>query len=208
MRKTVVLALFALVSVASYAQVSFDVKAGMNLSNATGVDDADPKIGVNAGVGMEYRFSEMWSIQPSLMFSMKGFKASEDFYKTTASPMYIQLPVLAAVRFGVAANQNVVVKAGPYFAYGVGGKYKLTTRTGAGGMETEKGDIFGGENGWNRFDAGLAFGIDYEIGKFFVGLGGEIGITKLSDQPTDDMDEIDPKYPRNLTFTIGVGYKF
>lgn len=39
--------------------------------------------------------------------------------------MYLEIPVLAAARFAVTDNQNVVVKAGPYFAFGVAGKVKV-----------------------------------------------------------------------------------
>ena len=37
----------------------------------------------------------------------------------------MEIPVLAAARFAIADNQNIVVKAGPYFAYGIAGKCKV-----------------------------------------------------------------------------------
>ena len=39
--------------------------------------------------------------------------------------MYLEIPVLAAARFAIADNQNIVVKAGPYFAFGIAGKCKI-----------------------------------------------------------------------------------
>lgn len=72
MKKGLIFVLFALVSIVSYSQISWNAKVGMNMSNFTGDMDTDMKIGFNVGVGMEYQFSDMWSIQPSLMLTQKG----------------------------------------------------------------------------------------------------------------------------------------
>lgn len=197
MKKGLIFVLFALVSIVSYSQISWNAKVGMNMSNFTGDAETDMKIGFNVGVGMEYQFTEMWSIQPSLMFTTKGAKAKieESGYelKITDNPMYLEIPVLAAARFAVADNQNIVVKAGPYFAFGIAGKCKIGD---------EKIDFFGdGDDqfGAKRFDAGLGVGVAYEINKFFIDLSGEFGLAKLADGDGA---------PKNMNFSIGVGYKF
>jgi len=77
MKKGLIFVLFALVSIVSYSQISWNAKVGMNMSNFTGDMDTDMRIGFNVGVGMEYQFSDMWSIQPSLMFTQKGAKQDE-----------------------------------------------------------------------------------------------------------------------------------
>lgn len=126
---------------------------------------------------MEYQFTDMWSIQPSLMFTQKGAKMDE----LKANPMYLEIPVMAAARFAIADNQNIVVKAGPYFGFGIAGKYK------AGGekidffkdTKDEDGDIL--MEGAKKFDAGLGVGVAYEINKFFIDLTGEFGLTKIYD---------------------------
>ncbi|WP_420187928.1 porin family protein [Bacteroides pyogenes] len=198
MKKGLIFVLFALVSIVSYSQVSWNAKVGMNLSNVTQIDDSKVKAGFQAGVGMEYAFNELWSIQPSLLFTTKGFKLDAAGKTLTANPMYLELPVMAAVRFAVADGQNVVIKAGPYIAYGLGGKYKF-----AG----EKVDFFGDTKvagvtvvkGADKFDAGLGVGVAYEINRIFIDLTGEIGLTKLYDAE---------KSPKNMNFSVGVGYKF
>ena len=58
MKKSLLFVLFALVSMVSYSQISWNVKAGMNMSNITGDADTDLRIGFNAGVGMEYQFTD------------------------------------------------------------------------------------------------------------------------------------------------------
>lgn len=193
MKKGLIFVLFALVSVVSFSQISWNAKVGMNMSNFTGDMDTDMKVGFNVGVGMEYQFSEMWSIQPSLMFTQKGAQIDVEGETLKFNPMYLELPIFAAARFAVAENQNIVVKAGPYFAYGIAGKAK------AGG---EKMDLFGDGDDqldMKRFDAGIGVGVAYEINKFFVDLTGGFGLTKLFDG--DDA-------PKNMNFSIGVGYKF
>ncbi|CDC89129.1 conserved hypothetical membrane protein [Bacteroides faecis CAG:32] len=97
---------------------------------------------------------------------------------------------MAAARFAVVDGQNVVVKAGPYLACGIAGKYKI-----AGVKE----DFFGDNGGGKRFDFGLGVGVAYEINRFFVDLTGEFGLTKVYDASGS---------PKNLNFSIGVGYKF
>lgn len=184
MKKGLIFVLFALVSIVSYSQTSWNAKVGMNMSNFTS-DGWDMKVGFQAGIGMEYQFTEMWSIQPSLMFTTKGAKVGD----LKATPMYLELPVFAAARFAVVDNQSVVVKAGPYFACGVAGKYKIGD---------EKIDFFG-DDGAKRFDCGLGVGVAYEIGRIFFDLTGEFGLTKLGDADGS---------AKNMNFTIGVGYKF
>ena len=163
MKKGLIFVLFALVSIVSYSQISWNAKVGMNMSNFTGDMDTDMRIGFNVGVGMEYQFSDMWSIQPSLMFTQKGAKQDE----VKMNPMYLEIPVLAAARFAIADNQNIVVKAGPYFAFGIAGKCKIGD---------EKIDFFGdGDDqfGAKRFVAGLGVGVAYEINKFFISFSTE-----------------------------------
>lgn len=223
MKKGLIFVLFALVSIVSYSQISWNAKVGMNMSNFTGdaFKDSKMRIGFNVGVGAEYQFTEMWSIQPSLMFTQKGTKmeVSEDDVTATAklNPMYLEIPVLAAARFAVADNQNIVIKAGPYFAFGLAGKFKTEVSGDLGGVSVEdvldyfdvpkEADLFkdakdGGVD-MKRFDFGIGVGVAYEIGKVFVSLDGEFGLTKLIDFKDNDVSN-----PKNMNFSIGVGYKF
>ena len=223
MKKGLIFVLFALVSVVSYSQLSWNAKVGMNMSNLSGdaIKDSKMKVGFNIGVGAEYQFTEMWSVQPSLMFTTKGAKAdySEEGEtdKYTYNPMYIELPIMAAARFAVADNQNIVVKAGPYLAFGIGGKMKneftdWNEDTDKEFINEVKTDIFKdakldedgeptGGLGGKKFDFGIGVGVAYEINKFFVDVTGEFGLTKLYDVKKGSA-------PKNMNFSIGVGYKF
>ena len=88
--------------------------------------------------------------------------------------MYLELPVMAAARFNVADNTNIVVNAGPYLACGIAGKTKIDL-----GNDTErKYDTFG-DDALKRFDAGLGVGVALELGKVIVGLDGQFGLVDV-----------------------------
>lgn len=210
MKKLFVVALFAFFASASFAQVSWNAKAGVNMSTLSGIEDSDlkMKVGYQFGVGMEYAFNDTWAIQPSLMFISKGAKAEykdeEDTETTTYNPLYLQLPIMAAARFKVSDGMNLVINAGPYLAYGVGGKVTQEYSY-DGGTESEKANIFGdGEDEMDakRFDFGLGAGVTAEFGKFLVGIDATFGLTKL-------LKDTEDKYnPKNTTVALSVGYKF
>lgn len=217
MKKSLIFVLFALVSVVSFAQLSWNAKVGMNMSNLTGLEESSMKVGFNLGVGAEYQLTEMWSVQPSLMFSTKGakqdFSVGGDKDEYTYNPVYLEIPIMAAARFAVADNQNVVVKAGPYLAFGVGGKCKNSwSEDGESGEDKydlfkdtkdEDGDIVNEAS--KRFDFGIGVGVAYEIGQIFVDLTGSFGLTKFADTFNNKGEKVGV---RNMNFSIGVGYKF
>ena len=98
--------------------VSWNAKAGLNISNWTGdgTDGLDAKIGFKLGVGMEYALDNTWSLQPSLLLSSKGIKASGEIQipelegsysgKLTVNQMYLELPVNLQARMPISNNAN------------------------------------------------------------------------------------------------------
>lgn len=202
MKKSILFVLLALVSMAGFSQITWNAKVGMNISNYTGDDvDMSAKVGVKLGFGMDYAFNKTWSLQPSLFFSQKGAKTSvtilNNSVEQTVNAMYLELPVMAAARFNVANNTNIVVSAGPYFACGVAGKAR--TEMVMEGLKTDVKESTFGEDSFDRFDAGLGVGVAAEFGRIIVGLDGQYGLVKVYD--ADDS-------PKNMNFTISVGYKF
>ena len=176
MKRNLVFVLFALVSVVGFSQVSWNAKVGMNISNFTGDFDMNAKVGFKIGGGMEYGFNEIWSLQPSLFVSSKGAKKDE----LSVNAVYLELPVMAAARFKVADNTNIVLSAGPYFACGIAGNSKVDL--GKGRLEVVTKGI----------------GVAAEFGKIIAGLDGQFGFV-------DVMDNVNGK---NLNLSISVGYKF
>lgn len=104
--------------------------------------------------------------------------------------MYLQLPAHLGYKFELAPNVKLVANAGPYVAYGIGGKAK-------GGGNSEK--IFG-NNRFKRLDYGVGGGIGLELGKFIVGGGYDLGLNNVSDVKGMKVKT------RNAYMTVG--YKF
>lgn len=184
---TAVLAMFALVS---FSQVKWDFKFGMNFSNMTKYDDTKALPGFNLGLGMDYGFNENWSFQSGLLFTSKGFKV-KDVVKVR--PVYLDIPILAAYKFNISDNTKFVINAGPYLAFGLGGKAKYE---GGGDLKVFDKD----EMDWKRFDLGIQYGVGLELSdRYLINLTGQNGFISPVDGGVD---------PKNMTFTIGVGYRF
>ena len=111
----------------------------------------------------------------------------------SVNAVYLELPVMAAARFKVADNTNIVLSAGPYFACGIAGNSKVDL--GKGRLEV---DTFGDDGLLKRGDVGLGIGVAAEFGKIIAGLDGQFGFV-------DVMDNVNGK---NLNLSISVGYKF
>lgn len=198
MKKFLMTAVLGMFALAGFSQVKQDARVGMNFSNMTKFENTKALPGFQLGVGMDYGFSENWSLQSGLMISSKGYKV-KDYAKVR--PIYLDIPILAAYKFNISDNTKFVINAGPYLAFGLGGKCKFD----------EGGDykLFKGEDGedaeYSRFDLGIQYGIGLEIGDhYLVNLTGQNGFISPFDYP----DGYDGDKPKNMTFSIGVGYRF
>lgn len=194
---TVVLGMFA---VAGFSQVKWDAKFGMNFSNVTKYNDTKALPGFQLGVGMDYGFNENWSFQSGLLISSKGYKIKEGGEKFTARPVYLDIPILAAYKFNISDNAKLVINAGPYLAIGLGGKAKDHSDGG------EDYKLFKGEDGddapCKRFDLGIQYGIGVELSEhYLVNFTGQHGF--ISPNNWDGGEDY-----KNMTFSIGVGYRF
>lgn len=187
--KTCLVAIALLIGINTYAQdkpITFGVKAGVNLSNVSGdVDGSKAKIGFNAGVTLDYGFTPDIYLLTGLELTTKGLK--ED--GASANLMYLQLPVHVGYKLSVADATKIVFHAGPYVAYGIGGK--------TGGV-----DSFG-KNRFDTFDFGLGLGVGAEFGKIGVGLGYDFGLVNII-----DTDLIGGANVKNMNAYLTLGYKF
>ena len=191
MKKSILTVLFALICTMGFSQVSFNVKAGLNLSSYIGEnsDHSEFKPGARIGVGMEYQFNDMISLQPSLFFSQKGAKYSSGFdgniidadADVKINQLYLELPVNVQFRFNIADNTNLVIATGLH----INGDDII--------------DTFGDDGlDYNRFDAGWNIGLGVEFGKILVGLDTQLGFCKVMDGDA----------PHNANIGITLGYKF
>lgn len=186
-------------SMSMFAQlpVSLGVKAGMNLSEIQKFND-DVKVGFNVGVTAELGLPSNFYLMSGLELTTKGTKgkniivdASGFMAKATYNAMYLQLPIHAGYKLDIAPGIKLVFRAGPYLAYGIGGKVKWDIKN----IEDE--DFF--NDNTNRFDFGIggAVGVEF-INKISVSLGADQGLTKVFKETKT----------KNRAAYISVGYKF
>lgn len=188
----VILLSLAALGASAQSELRWNVNAGVGMANWYGGDvDTDAKFAYKVGVGLEVPFAntDVWSFQTGLNFISKGAKGAGitddwDIVDITVNQLYLELPLMVGARLHTASNFDMLFKAGPYLAYGVGGK-------------TEDYDTFG-DDGLKRFDAGLGVGVAFEFDKIVVGVETGVGLAKL----------VGGVGAYNLSALLAVGYKF
>ena len=204
MRIMLVVAMLAMVTAVS-AQMNLGIKGGVNMSNFYGdeLNDNNVKIGFHIGLAADYDFAYNSAIQTGLFFTTKGAKYSSSVGEVSGdvsvNPMYLQLPVHYAYKIDVSPGTRVVLHAGPYAAFGVGGKSKISGSLGSVGAETES-DVFGDDGFLKRFDAGLGLGVGAEFGPLLLDLGWDMGLVNIVDSSDGDL--------KNQNAYLSVGYRF
>lgn len=102
------------------------IRGGVNFTEA-GLDEKGIKMntGFHLGLSADYRFTKSFGVSTALLFTMKGYKQSNlDVTDLTATASFLELPVMAAVHIQPSNNIRLQLMAGPYVAYGLGGKVK------------------------------------------------------------------------------------
>ena len=199
--------------------LTIGVRAGGSLSTFTGdgTDGLNSRFNFNVGVNVDYSIMESFGIQTGLYFTTKGAKQDNEYsyydkYHYTISettkynPMYLQIPVLASYRYYINDNLSWEFNAGPYFAFGIGGKIKkegaVTATDGYNSAtvpyEEEEADFF--NDGTNSFDMGIALGTGLTYNKFYFGIQYEIGMTNIYDSSDYSV--------KNSNFAFNIGYNF
>lgn len=188
MKKLLFTLLMGCFALAGFSQARFDAKVGMSMTNVTANDATDMKVGYALGVGLDYPISNSWAFQSGLMFTGKGYKVGD----IKAKAHYLEIPLLAAYKAPIADDVNFVANAGPYLAFGIGGKSKFEEE----GISVST-DYFG-DGGAKRFDLGIQYGVGAEFGNILLNLTGQYGFIS----PFDSSDS------KNLAFFLTLGYRF
>lgn len=183
-----ILTVFTAVSFASlvsnelYAQMRAGVKGGLNVSNlyVDEVDDENARYGFNLGVYGQILSSDVFAIQPELLFSTKGSKVEYggSFFDQTIkyNLSYLDLPVLAVFKLGESAEIHI----GPYVSYLLGANI------------SHEGDLVTGVDEIDRdhlksFDYGLSGGFGLNFGDIQVGARYNYGLAKLADSDAAEL---------------------
>ena len=235
MKKIVLaLAMVAMVGAVSAQGLSLGIKGGVNMSNFYGkeVKDTKMKLGFNVGIAADYEFESNVAIQSGLYFTTKGAKLSSTnidqkvgdiklsgTVDKTANAMYLQVPLHLAYKIDVTPGARVVLHAGPYAAYGVGGKIsgKSTVKVSGNVPADQKAAVdaalkqinastttsvntFDKKMGYKPFDAGVGIGVGAEFGSLLVDLGWDMGLLNISRNKDVNV--------KNQNAHLAVGFKF
>lgn len=208
--KKIMFALMGMMMISStsvFAQLSYGVKAGLNLATQSRkiddekVDDIKFKPGFNIGAFADYSLSDLLSVEAGLNIETKGYKSEETetpygqsiTTNTKCILTYVTIPVDLRLSFG-----NFYVLAGPYLGLAATGKVKeeietINLHSKKDNTETENNTTklkFGSANDdddeyeelyMKRMDFGIGLGAGYEItNNIGVRLGYDLGLSNIT----------------------------
>lgn len=163
--------------VIAQSRVRAGLKGGLNASSLyfenANANDRKERIGFHGGVYAQIPAGDFFAIQPELLYSAKGASANYNISgfqgRNTFRLNYAELPVLATFKLG----NTVELQAGPYAAY------LLNSNV------SSNGDLLNGtanlnRDAFNKFDYGVAGGLNLFVGKALVGLRYGQGLQKIA----------------------------
>lgn len=114
------------------------IRAGANFFNVVSKDNEGNKTlestlnpGFHFGLTLDFDIADQFGLQTGLLFSQKGFQAEAITPKvttaTSATAHYFELPVNLIFKPKLGSGK-LLLGAGPYAAYGVGGRFLQTVK--------------------------------------------------------------------------------
>ncbi|MFH1039258.1 MAG: outer membrane beta-barrel protein [PVC group bacterium] len=138
------------------------LKAGMALAGLYGGSsgDWDGRTGFTGGVFLRWLLSESFTVQPELLYTMKGAEYSEDYrgsrLEITLKMDYLELPVLAKYVFPVGWSVKPHVFAGPSVGIKIGDDLKARYQGQSTAIPESVADL-------SDFEFGLVAGGGFDI---------------------------------------------
>jgi hypothetical protein len=183
-------------------RMTFGLKAGVNYSNvydSKGEEfSADPKWGVAAGWFAAIPIGQYLGLQPELLVSQKGFKASGrlfgstyDFTRTTT---YLDVPIMVSLK----PSEFFSIMAGPQYSYLIRQKDVFTSTAMSFEQETE----FKNDNIRKNTFCFLG-GVDFLVDHIVISLRAGWDIQNN----TGDGSAVTPRY-KNVWYQSTIGYRF
>lgn len=152
------------------------IKGGLNVSNlyVDDVTDENARFGFHAGLYAQIFSSEVFAIQPELLYSTKGSKNTYDDLVFGEGDVkfnlnYLEVPVLAVIKLGTAAELHF----GPYWSYLLAANIDVDGDTDT--FEELDRDSF------RSWDFGLAGGVGLNFGSTQIGVRYSKGLRKIAD---------------------------
>ena len=179
--------------------LQFGLKAGANFSNVYDSKNqefnSDFKVGFAAGAFLTIPIGKYIGLQPEILFSQKGYKATGTFltipYKFTHTTSYIDVPLL----FALKPSAYVTLLAGPQYSFLVKQKDVFTS----GSFTVDQEQTF--QNDRNV----LCFlgGIDFNLNQFVLSARAGWDLQNNNGDGTST----NPRY-KNVWYQATLGFRF
>lgn len=204
MKKVLLLAACVVMATGAFAQFSWGIKGGLNVSSLTDVPTNQMKTGIYVGAFAEYKFNDFIAIQPEVVYSRQGVaygivKEGDSKLRNRVRANYINIPVLARLYL----LDNLTLDLGPQIGF------VLTAKDFSKGVDTSDGrDVVNAKsrldkNSYNVVDFSIAMGATYNLNEnLFVSARYGLGITNFFDK---DLTGIKGK---NSVIQLGMGFVF
>lgn len=209
--------LLYLISINSYSQVRFGLKLGPNIAYANFKGDGASAYEDFRELLVKYHFegicilpvNETFKFRLGLGVHAKGHKSVETVNSINniveITPIYLQIPIIASY-----VNDKFHIGAGPYFSFGLSGKY--IEKEEGGGVPSkiirDGSIVFGNtiDSDLRNLDAGLQLEAGFTIKYDWIISGAyNIGLINFYPAPLADPDGISGKFN---SFSISIGYLF
>jgi Outer membrane protein beta-barrel domain len=205
MRKITLLLIIVVIGISSnsFAQ-RFGVKGGLNITNLKVENhDYSPKLGFHFGPITEIPLGDIFAIETGVLLSTKGAKSEETFFGITTQSktnlLYLDFPINAKAGYDFGKTRVYGI-LGPYFAFGLSGKYKTKIDDGGNITKSDTKIEWGSDGSLKRFDSGLTIGACAAVSIFELGFSYSHGFVNISSN--------DEHKTKNRVFSISMAYKF
>ena len=177
-----------LVAAPLQAQTTLGVKGGINVSDiSTNVEDLpeviDSKTGFVGGAFATFGLGSLFAVQPELLYSQKGFEASEGELTAQLGTNYVEIPVLLKAQFQLAMLRPAIY-AGPVLSMETGCTVSIVGVS----VDCDDDEDFVDRE---KSEWGAVFGanLDFFLGPVMLLLDAryQLGLTNLAD--VEDSDE-------------------
>lgn len=183
-------------------QFGFGIKAGVDISNVYDEEGedfvADNKTGFYGGAFVSVPLGNLFGIQPEVLYSQKGFKATGtflggafDFERTTS---YLDIPLQLQIK----PTKFLTFLVGPQFSYLLETKDDFNNGTITVEQENEIT-----EDNYKKNILGFVVGAEFNYKGAFVSARGGWDINKTD----SDGNTTTPRY-KNQVLSFGLGYTF
>ena len=191
-------------STESAPSTKFGIKGGLNLTNLHSNDFSDNhlKAGFNAGIFSKIPITPGFSIQPELLYSVKGNKSDYSNFVEGSGEYrfnlgYVELPLLAVVNLA----KNFSIHGGGYAAYLTNADIKDVNNNGNINGITDLN-----ANDFNRWDFGLAGGAAFDIENFTIGARYNYGLSDIGKSGNMSNTVLGNAKNNGLSIYIGFGF--